>query len=286
MVKQTKNKKRTNRKPLTNKSRTKKNSSSLCEQYESVYSIKTQRNELLVGKLHEPKKPSPTLIITLHGFLSNKNQLLLRQLCTELARAGYNAYRFDFSGNADSEGRFEDNTPKKMFQDIHEIIVHFREKKIYEKILLLGHSLGGTLALITASRFKIDAVIAIAAPMHTEQFEHRFNAIQRQELARTGMTTLLQYKNNMELPYTITTEFIHQMKELHPLAALKDIHCPVFVIQGTNDRVVQQSNAEELIYALFHKELLLIGGANHLFSNPEHLDAILAGVIAWVAKQK
>ncbi len=34
------------------------------------------------------------------------------------------------------------------------------------------------------------------------------------------------------------------------------------------------------------KELLMVGGADHNFSNPEHLDALISGMISWMMKRK
>src|SRR5207253_706165 len=116
--------------------------------------------------------------------------------------AGYDALRIDFSGNGDSEGRFEDATPRKMLRDITAIIEHYRKR--YAKIILVGHSLGGLLALISASRIKVDGIVLIATPVYPERFTELLNPQQNKELLSVGFTIMNVKKHFGEMPYTIT----------------------------------------------------------------------------------
>jgi uncharacterized protein len=158
-------------------------------------------------------------------------------------------------------------------------------KNSYSRIYLFGHSLGAMLSLI-AARDHVAGVIAIAAPMHPEKFEERLSPQQREEIRSVGFTTWIVKKPIADIPYTITEQFITGMRQQKPLDAAKSMTCPVLIVQGTADKVVTTADAEELSSVAQHKDILLIGGADHNITNPEHLDTLIAGVIEWLRKQK
>jgi uncharacterized protein len=249
---------------------------------ETAYPIMNADGELMVGILHSPTCKTDTLIIAVHGFIGDKERTLIKQSCIDISRAGYAAYRFDLSGNGDSEGRFEDALPKKSLRDIQVVIHHFRKQ--YAKIILLGHSLGGTFSIITAAHTKVEGVIAIAAPMHMDQFAGNLRPEQQEQLRSVGFT-MYEKKTSVGLVYfTVTAQYVAERSLLQPLVAAADVHCPVLVAHGTLDPSVPMSDSEELVGNLFKKDLLILGGADHLFSNPQHLDALIAGVIEWLEK--
>ena len=77
-----------------------------------------KNKEKLLGILHLPDKKTKKLVIVCHGFASNKNSLWIPKLCNTLAKKGYTALRFDFSGNGQSEGKFENSNCEKEKQDL------------------------------------------------------------------------------------------------------------------------------------------------------------------------
>ena len=254
---------------------------------ETPYPMQNLDGDVLAGVLHEPAKWSNTLVILFHGFLTSKDQTLIRQTAIELSRAGYASYRADFSGNGDSEGRFEDATPKKLLRDITATVEHFRKK--YQRIMLLGHSIGGTLSLIAASRTKIDGLILVAPALQLHRFTDTLTPQQNKELLSVGFTIITLKRPVGEIPYTITDRFVQECKDLHPLDAARDVHCPVIIIRGSEDvwngvKVSTTEDDEKLLKTLFSKEFVLIGGANHNFTGPGQIEGLVAEVIGWLRK--
>ena len=88
---------------------------------ETTVEFRNHRGEKLIGTLVEPPSASvnsdnnsstsssaaqPVALLA-HGYMSSRNSELLVRLSTALARsAGLSSFRFDFSGNGDSEGEF------------------------------------------------------------------------------------------------------------------------------------------------------------------------------------
>jgi esterase/lipase len=253
---------------------------------ETPVPIRNLDGDVLVGVLHEPAQKTDTIVIALHGLMATKDQALIRQTCTEIARAGFAAYRVDFSGNGSSEGRFEDATPKKLLRDTVATVEKFRS---YKRIILLGHSLGGLIALVSASRVHVHGLILIAAPTHPERYPELLSAQQNRELASVGFTIITVKRSVGDVPYTITERFVEEMADLHPLDAARDVHCPVLLIRGSGDDIwpptgkpIPTDDDSALLNALFSREMFLVGGANHNFTTPEHLDILIAKVISWL----
>jgi uncharacterized protein len=254
----------------------------LCHETETAIPILNAEGNVLTGVLHEPHKKSNTLIIAVHGWTGSMEQLVIKQACIELARAGYAAYRFDQSGNGDSEGRFEDGTPSKHIREIERVIEHFRSQ--FKRIILYGYSLGGSYALIAAERARAQGVILFAAMVHPERFSDRFTPQQMRELMSVGFTIITKKRPVGDIPYTITEEFIRQMKQITPLDAAAHLTIPVLIINGTSDLSEPASHAEEFMQVIAEKDLLLIGGGTHKLEQPEHLESLIRGIITWLGK--
>lgn len=257
---------------------------------EEQYPIMNQERQLIVGTLHEPGKKadhkSGTIVIVSHGFLSSRKFPLLQTLCVALARSGFSAYRFDFSGNGDSEGRFEDSTPHKQIRELGLIVKHFKER--YAKVYLLGHSLGGALSVAVGATGVADGVITIAPPMHVDRVDNILTPEQKEQMLTCGFTILKVRRSVGEVPYTLQATFLEEARSLDPLSLASYIKCPALLVHGTHDRIVPLEDTNSLFGSIgsSDKDVLLIGGGDHNLMNPEHQDAVVSGVINWMKKHK
>ncbi|XP_076909517.1 uncharacterized protein LOC143566800 [Bidens hawaiensis] len=87
--------------------------------------IKNNCREKLVGLLHETG--SKEIVIVCHGFQGTKEYSMMAELCIALEKQGISAFRFDFSGNGESEGSFEFGNYRKEVDDLKAVIRHFTE---------------------------------------------------------------------------------------------------------------------------------------------------------------
>ena len=60
--------------------------------------------------LSRPEQPTAKIVVLCHGFLSNKNSTTNKTLTRTLNDRGLATFRFDFFGQGESEGCFEDVT--------------------------------------------------------------------------------------------------------------------------------------------------------------------------------
>lgn len=249
---------------------------------ERAIPVMTPYGNLLAGILHEPAKPTDTVVVMVHGFLASKQQPLLAYLAAAIAKKGIAAYRFDLSGNGQSEGRFEDATPEKMQEDIAAVVRAMRKR--YAKLILLGHSLGGTLALLHAAHEPVDGIIVVSAPVRTVNFAERLSPEQREQLRSVGFTTWNMRTAVGTVPYTITETFVKELMALDPVAIASRIACPVLLLHGREDRAVTIDETMALAQALPREGFAIIDGADHNFSSFSHLLALSSHILPWLEK--
>ncbi|MEQ8677287.1 MAG: alpha/beta fold hydrolase [Aggregatilineales bacterium] len=108
--------------------------------------------------------PHPTALL-LHGFPGHEQN---RDLAQTIRRAGWNVILFHYRGAWGSGG---DYRFLHVIEDVKSAIAHFKTPEVAQKfrvdpqkIVLIGHSLGGWSALINAIDGAVDAVASIAAP--------------------------------------------------------------------------------------------------------------------------
>ncbi|XP_057842401.1 uncharacterized protein LOC131051811 isoform X2 [Cryptomeria japonica] len=101
--------------------------------------IPNKDGEKLVGLLDDTG--SRELIIICHGFRSCKENETSANLASALINNGISAFRFDFSGNGESEGEFFYGNYWKEVEDLHAVVLHFlgKERKVNT---IIGHSKG------------------------------------------------------------------------------------------------------------------------------------------------
>ncbi|KAL0337280.1 UNVERIFIED_CONTAM: hypothetical protein Scaly_2003100 [Sesamum calycinum] len=101
--------------------------------------IQNKRGEKLVGILHETG--SANLVVLCHGFRSSKDDNIMVNLAAALETEGISVFRFDFSGNGESEGSFQFGNYISETEDLRSVVEYFRGINRLT-VAVLGHSKG------------------------------------------------------------------------------------------------------------------------------------------------
>ena len=83
--------------------------------------IKNSQGERIDLSFH-PGSRRDSLVIIGHGVTANKDRPQLVALAEGLSQRGWPCMRLSFSGNGDSEGRFEDATITKEIEDLQAVL--------------------------------------------------------------------------------------------------------------------------------------------------------------------
>ena len=129
----------------------------------------TNDNYRLFGVLHSPNDQCPLAghklgIVFCTPFAEEKTitHRVVVNIARALAREGIACLRFDFMGEGDSEGDFEDSTVKTRLSDISAALSILAEKTGVEKIGLVGVRFGATLAALAASQKEVNLLVLIS----------------------------------------------------------------------------------------------------------------------------
>ncbi len=221
--------------------------------------------KIISGILHLPDRERPPCVIASHGLLSSKESEKYIALGHRMSEEGLAMLRFDFRGIGESEGSEEDNTVSKKLVDLSSAIQFVRSHMgPGVRLGLVGSSLGGFLSLIQASKDpSLKALVIWATPLHLDDLETK------------------EQNEDYPLPPRVFFEDLpnHRLLTLLPRVS----NC--LVIHGEEDELVSTEEAREIFRHLsLPKELLLIGGADHRLTRPEHRRRAIDLTVEWFKK--
>ncbi|TFH26638.1 MAG: alpha/beta fold hydrolase [Myxococcales bacterium] len=173
----------------------------------------SRRGTLLVGDL---QRAGPTLgptLVLCHGMESTRQGTKQQAMAERFLPLGFSLLRFDFSYVGESEGRFEDLTLSGEVEDALGAI-DFLQEFSPGKTVLIGSSLGGAVALLTAARApeRVHAVATIAAVADTALFTASLSPADIADWRRSGRrrwregflnSTFLEDVERLDIPAAI-----------------------------------------------------------------------------------
>jgi uncharacterized protein len=252
------------------------------EKMEAQLHFVNHMGETLAGTLHQPERTPVGAVVAGHCFTCSRHTSVLRTICGGLCEAGFAALRFDFSGNGQSQGHFEQSTWSKQIQEM-EAAVALMRKKGFTWIGLAGHSLGAAIALLTARHLKdIGAVCRIAGRISTTGPMQFLSPAQQQTLAQTGRVGFSSRGRQL----TISQEFFDDAQRHDLIAITRSLTIPMLVVHGDQDTIIPVSEAHLAKKANPRQvELRIIAGGDHMLSRSEHQRQVTGAVTAWFRDQ-
>jgi uncharacterized protein len=221
--------------------------------------IRNRRDEKIDHTFH-PGFRADVLVILGHGVTGNKDRPHLVALATGLAAQGWPCLRISYSGNGDSEGRFEDSCITQGISDLQAVLTAVPDTT---KAIYIGHSMGGAVGVLTAARdLRVQALVSLAGMTHTAAF------IQRE------FSTVIPDAGVMwdDAACPLSQIYVDDLNAIHDtLAAAEAVIQPWLVIHGSADDVVPlQDGLDAFAAATCDKQWLEIPGAVHSFEEVHH----------------
>ncbi|CAA7036675.1 unnamed protein product [Microthlaspi erraticum] len=245
---------------------------SACAQQHKI-EILNSHNEKLVGLLHETG--SREIVILCHGFKSNKENTILKNVAAALEKEGISAFRFDFSGNGESEGSFNYGNYNYEADDLH----FSNTNRVVSTII--GYSRGGDVVLLYASKYGNDCNIRNVVNISGRYDLKKGIRLGDGYLERIKQHGFIDAKEGKSV-FRVTEESLMErlntdMRE----ACLKiDRECKVLTVHGSEDKVVPVEDAKEFAKIIPNHKLEIVEGANHGYS--KHQSQLVSIVMEFI----
>lgn len=236
----------------------------------------SRRGNLLVGDLHRNGAELGDTLVLCHGMESTRGGTKQTAIVERFLPKGVSVFRFDFSFVGESDGKFEDMTIGGEVDDALGALDFIRE---FEpgRIVLVGSSLGGAVALLTASQAgdAVAAVATIAAVADSALFTSEMTAAEVDAWRRTGRR---QWREGF-----MKSTFLEDAERTDILAAVAAIEAPLLVMHGEADGVVPPEHARAIEAAASGPVTLkMFPGVSHRFEEPDALEGLLVTLERWL----
>lgn len=237
--------------------------------------IKNKNGEKIDYTFHYGSEKNRFLLIVAHGVTADKDAPLVTTLSERVATEGMSVLRFSFTGNGESEGRFEECTISKEINDLQSILTIVTEHGW--RPIFAGHSMGSAVGVLTASiDSRIQLLISLAGVVSTEVFcEAEFGNIMPGEGYMWGNTNC-----------PLSHEFVNDMKQIKSvLPRASGLELPWLLVHGTADEIVPITESNLLLSNIENsRELVEVDGADHLFSG-NSTNTLAESVIDWLGRK-
>lgn len=195
-------------------------------------------------------------ILIIHGFAGGTYDQEELANYLELNR-NFDVFQFTLPGHERNLSKVEhDEWIKKSEQQIEWLI-----SNRYNKIYLIGHSMGGVIATYLASKYEEVKKLVLAAPAfhYLSVIKENLNVSKSLQVAPKVIKTYGSEEivaRMLKLNVTVLKEFMTLVKEYYDYP--KDIICPVLIIQGKSDNLVPVSSSEYVYNSVKSKQKKLI----------------------------
>jgi pimeloyl-ACP methyl ester carboxylesterase len=265
-------------------------------------------SDTIYGDLRYPEGENRLpLIIICHSFMAFKDWGFFPPLAAGLADKGFAtlAFNFSYNGVRGKAGRrivdfekFQHNTFSCEIEDCRFVLDAVSERKLGKqvvdpgKIIMLGHSRGGGIAIVsTANDPRVKVLVTLASISTFGRWrEHQIEQWRAQGfMALSKHTKASPLKIGIEL----LEDYEGNFQALNIESAASRITVPWLIVHAKEDLTVKVAEAEKL-YQWANKstaELLLLDKAGHLFNaiteKEDHyqtLNGVIDLIAAWLHK--
>ena len=246
------------------------------------YDGKQERNPE-TGILHgaEPRTLGPedsdTAILFVHGFVGSGNNFW--EVPDRLAAKGYRVRVMLHAGHGTTPEDFAQTPPDALLEHTLEEVRALKQD--YDKVILVGHSMGGALATIAASMEEVDGLV-LGAPYFgvTHQWYYilpveTWNRITSPVIRRVykgnafirvkrpeAKSQIMSYR---WIPTEGSRTLMRIGKQAKSPETLSKIDIPVLLIHATDDFAASPKAAQDAVAAMpsENKTVLLLGNSDH-----------------------
>jgi pimeloyl-ACP methyl ester carboxylesterase len=236
-----------------------------------VPELRNPQGERLAATFTPGRTGDDALVVIGHGLTSDRERPWSRALSDGLAQRGIASLRMAFSGNGDSEGRFEDSNVTREVGDLGAVLDAFPGRRV----AYVGHSMGAAVGLVRAANdARLVALVSLAGIAHPRAFVQRL-------FGHLVPGDVMLGKPHCRLSRALVDD-LTGLGTLAPLAP--GVRVPWLLVHGERDEIVPHTDSLDLWRAAGERpDLVVLEGADHAFSGPA-LGEMTAAVVPWLAR--
>ncbi|KAA3612111.1 MAG: alpha/beta fold hydrolase [Calditrichaeota bacterium] len=194
-----------------------------------------------------------TGILLIHGFTGSPNSMAW--LAEEFKRRGFTVAVPKLCGHGGQPDDLIGCTYKDWLADAEGALRQLQ--KTCDSIIIAGLSLGGAISIYLASKYRVNGIVTMAAPfcvsIWTRTFAWLFYPFVKYQYKDDGPDindkSALKNMNSYNLYPTIVSHEVFKFLKIMR-KVIHTINCPVLVLHGENDHVVDVENADKIMEAL------------------------------------
>ncbi|XP_031739602.1 uncharacterized protein LOC101208876 isoform X4 [Cucumis sativus] len=187
----------------------------------------------------------------------------------------------DFGPRRESEGSFQYGNYRRETGDLRSVVQYFHGKE-HTVIAIIGHSKGGNVVLLYASKYRdIHTVVNISGRFNLDRgIEGRLGRDFLQRIKQKGYIDVKNRRGKFE--YRVTEESLMDRLTTEVRAGCLTIQgdCRVLTVHGSMDRIVPAVDAFEFSKSIANHELCIMEGADHDYTS--HQDELGLVVVNFV----
>lgn len=254
-------------------------------------SFKNFKKQTLRGFIHLPskKKSNRKALIYLHGFPGHCTGSA-EVFAKKLGKLGYLVLRFDFSGTDLSDGKFSE---KLMSTEVKEIRdgIDFLYKECsdkFDELILCGISTGAIDASLYAhTDDRVSKLVLLGASSDLKHaVRYDFSAVQVHDFWTKGYVKY-SYEGKWVHGKKIKKAFYDEFFVLDIPSAMKKWKGPTLIIHGSKDEAIPADKDPKELFEICNKpkKLLIVRGADHVFSEEKHSDKVVRTIDSFARKK-
>lgn len=235
----------------------------------------------LTGHLEAPEGTPRGWAIFAHCFTCGKDSRAAVHIARALSRAGIGVLRFDFAGTGLTSAAEEEVSFASDVDDLRAAAKAMAAAGM-PPALLVGHSLGGTAAIVAAAELPdVAAVVTIGAPADLHHILRVFRPGDLDAIASEGEASV----EIAGRPFLIRRTFLETVERADIEKSIAALRRPVLVMHSPVDQVVGIEHASRIFVASRHpKSFVSLDTADHLLTDVEDANYASAMVAAWASR--
>ncbi|MGI4851747.1 MAG: alpha/beta hydrolase family protein [Janthinobacterium lividum] len=235
---------------------------------------------VLDARLDVPQGSPKAYAIYVHCFTCTKEIHIAHRISLFLTNHQIAVLRFDFTGLGGSQGNFAESNFTSNVDDIKSAAQFLREN--YQPAqLIIGHSLGGTAALVATQQLnEIRAVVTLNSPYHPSHVMHHFEA-EKMKILNEGQSDISVDGRTFQLK----KQFLDDLKSYDMTSILPHLNAALLIMHAPEDDIVSIQNASSIFAMAKHpKSFICLDQTDHLISRLDNAQYVANLIYQWVFK--